>query len=178
MKPINILTAIVFTIFAISCGEKTAEKKDEKKLPDSTVAKPAPDPNMPEAAATRFKADYPDVTDAKWEKEGDRYEVEWVVNDMEMEVIYDKEGNVLAKEWEIPMDSLPKTVMKYLKTNHPDRKFDEAEMVEKEGARFYELEFEADGKETELLFSADGKLVNTTEEEADGDDEDDKEEEK
>ena len=94
---------------------------------------------VPANVLEKFTADYPGAQDAKWEKEGDTFEVEFVDGE-NMEVAYDKNGEVLEVEVEIPLRDMPGEIEDALEALG-DLEPEEVSRVEKGGTTYYELEF-------------------------------------
>ena len=82
------------------------------------------------------------------------------------------------KEKEISPDKLPAAVKEAVKKLAPGEEIDEAEEIRTKAGMLYgvEIEFEKDGKETEIsfLFDAQGKLIKKEVEVEDEDDADEK----
>jgi hypothetical protein len=143
---------LFIVVFLISCSTEESRTTDQ-----------------PEAVQNAFKSQYSDVKKATWEKDGDTYTVEFETDGMETEVTYDKKGNVLAVEEEIPISALPAGALAYIAENHPASEIEEAEKIEKESNVYYSAEIEEDEEELELLFDDEGNYLGL--EPDDGDDE-------
>src|SRR5258708_3090905 len=98
MKKILVLAAVMITSVAI------AQKVQEKNLP--AVVKAA------------FQKQYPNVTKAKWTKEGDKFEASFDLNKVETSVVMDASGSITETEAEIEANQLPKGVAEYVKANY------------------------------------------------------------
>ncbi|HEY6162733.1 MAG TPA: hypothetical protein VI112_16000 [Bacteroidia bacterium] len=121
----------------VSLGAYAQEKKiDEKDVPAPVMAK--------------FKAFNGDMTKAKWEMDGNKYEAEFKGADKKkMSITYSAEGNILEKEWEMKKGEMPKNVQDSLAKFFPGAKVNECEKLDKNGLVVYECELmmkDKDGK--------------------------------
>ena len=111
---------------------------------------------VPQEVKTSFQKQYPAVEEAKWEKEGENYEVEYKQGDKELSVLYDAKGNLIETEVEIKSEELPKSAKEYIKANYKDQKIKEASQItDAKGTITYEAEI----KGTDLIFDSEGKFV-------------------
>lgn len=117
--------------------------------------------NVPDVVLTSFQKQYPEVPEAKWEKEGENFEVEFSNKGKEESVVYDASGKWIEKEVKMKIEDLPKAVVDYVGENYKGQKIKEASQITKsDGSIFYEAEL----KGFELLFDADGKFVSAKKE--------------
>ena len=125
---------------------------------------------IPEAVKSNFQKQYPAVTDVKWEKEGENYEVEFEQNKSELSLVYDAKGNLLETEVEIKTDQLPKAVSQYVETNYKGQKIKEASKItDAKGV----VSYEAEVKDMDLIFDSNGSFIKVEKDEHDEKDEKD-----
>jgi hypothetical protein len=137
MKKLAILSLTLISVNALS-----AQKLNNKEVP--AVIKAA------------FQKQYPTITDVDWEKENLNFEAEFEVNEVEMSVIMDAQGNILETEVEIKTTELPANASKYIQTNYANVKIDEAaKITDSKGIVTYEAEI----KHKDLIFDANGKFM-------------------
>ena len=74
-----LLVLLLFAGILTSCGDA------DNKVPES----------IPANVLQQFNQAYPGATDVEWEVEDDTFEVEFDFNGEEMEINYDREGNVV-----------------------------------------------------------------------------------
>lgn len=153
MKLLLIVSA--FFILA-SCSENPQTNNTEKQTPDVVL--------------NNFKSDFPDAVNPEWEYEDGYYEVEWMENGVEKELLYDENGNLIASETEIATSELPSAITEFILENYPDYSLKEAEIQEKSGEVYYFVEIEKGNDELELKFTEDGGLVNSMSENEEGED--------
>ena len=109
-----------------------------------------------------FKARYPSIHEAKWEKEDVNYESNFRINKLETSAIFDSEGNLIETETEIPKSSLPKAVSDAVVRDYADHKIEETAKIDKNGIITYEVEVEKGEKSFDLIYDEKGKFLTTT----------------
>jgi hypothetical protein len=96
---------------------------------------------VPAPVKKAFQQHYSAVKDAKWEKEGANYEVEFDLNKAETSVLIDPNGSLLETETELKVAELPKAVSDYITNKLKGQKIKEAsKIVDPKGAVRYEAE--------------------------------------
>ncbi len=103
--------------------------------------------------------------DLEWEYDNEDkiWEVEYRVKATEFSVTFDENGKWLETEKTIEFSELPEALQEVLKAVYADYKIVELEWIDTPHGVFYEVDFELDSgeeeTELELLFSADGKII-------------------
>jgi len=139
MKKIILLAAIA--ISTVGC----AQSKEKKEVP--------------KVVTEAFAKEYPN-TKVAWDIEDDGFEAEFKLNGKDASVDYDKNGNKLATEIEVSESELPTSALSYLKTNYPKNKIKEtAKIIDSKNVVTYEAEIKIDGKNSDLLFDANGSFL-------------------
>ena len=139
MKKVILLAAIA--ISSVGC----AQSKENKEVP--------------KVVTEAFAKEYPN-TKVDWDIEEDGFEAEFKLNGKEVSADYDKNGNKLATEIEITESELPASALTYLKTNYPKSKIKEtAKITDSTNVVTYEAEIKIDGKNSDLLFDANGRFL-------------------
>lgn len=87
------------------------------------------------------------------------YSAEFDRDGKEHEVYVAEDGKLLSREVEVSMDDLPAAVKETIQRETNGADVEELARVTKDGKTLYEAEWEADGKEREVLVSDDGKIV-------------------
>lgn len=137
MKKNLILLGLIFSI----------NKANAQKLKQADV---------PAEVKKTFAAHYPNVKEAKWEKEGANYEAGFNLNAVETSILINAKGSLIETETEIKPTELPKLVMDYVNQNFPDQKIKEAsKIVDVKG----NTTFEAEIKGKDYIFDSKGNLV-------------------
>jgi len=139
MKKVILLAAIA--ISTVGC----AQSKEKKEVP--------------KVVADAFAKEYPN-TKVAWDIEDDGFEAEFKLNGKDASADYDKNGNKLATEVEVSESELPSSALSYLKTNYPKSKIKEtAKIIDSKNVVTYEAEIKIDGKNSDLLFDANGSFL-------------------
>lgn len=144
MKTIQTVLALLIFFFTVACDKEPGHLKKA---------------DVPDAVMSAFNSAHPDARDVEWEKEGEYYEVEFEEGRVEMEIVYDIEGNVIETEIEIDVSDLPDAIVKYINDNYSDYKIDEAEKIENGEGVLYEVEIEYKRSELELMFDGNGNFL-------------------
>lgn len=149
MKYLNKLTATIFTILILSPGIALAGVDD-----------------IPKDVRDAFNKMYPMANDMDWERdrEGDMvmYEVEFELDEKEMEACFNEAGKWMKTEEEIErMENLPFEVVGTIERDYEDYRFDEAKkVVYDEKDTRYKVELEKGlFREKELVFDKAGTVM-------------------
>lgn len=138
MKKLILLLALAFIL-----GTAFAQK-------DKKIEPPAP-------VKAKLTSLYPMVKDVKWTKEDVNYEASFKNKETETSLLFGAKGNFLEKEEAIPETLLPQAAKDYLAINYPSKKITEAaKITDDEGVVTYEAEID----KTDIIFDADGKIIN------------------
>ena len=74
---------------------------------------------VPAAVKAAFTKQYPGTdTDAKWEKEAGKYEVNFKQNGNTMSALFEANGTMTESEIDIKVSDLPATVLAYVKEHY------------------------------------------------------------
>ncbi len=133
---------VLLVAFALVSNLVFAQKKQKIEVPTE----------VKKAFATRF-------TDAKveeWQKEGDYYEAEFELNNIEQSVLIDAKGDILEVEEEIKVKQLPSAIFTYVAKNYPKQKIKEAAKITNAAGI---ISYEAEIKSKDLLFDAAGNFL-------------------
>ncbi|MGK7397860.1 MAG: PepSY-like domain-containing protein [Candidatus Cyclobacteriaceae bacterium M3_2C_046] len=115
---------------------------------------------VPDAIVSSFNREYPQATDVEWEDEGDEYEVEFEVDDIEREITYNQQGEVVETGIDVSEDELPEVITQYIAQNYSGYEIDDADEVERQdGQTYIEVEIENNQEEVDLLFNFQGEFV-------------------
>lgn len=132
---------------ALSLAACSSAQKSEKKQKDSQI---------PVTVRDAFKKNYPNISDADWEKEGLNYEASFENNETETSVVLDASGRILETETEIEAATLPKAILDYLETNYKGQKVKEAaKIVLSDGT----INYEAEINKKDLVFDSNGSFI-------------------
>ena len=118
---------------------------------------------VPEAVKQAFAAKYPEASAVKWEQvEGTTfYGAEFKAGKLEVEVVFDEEGNLRSTETEVEYTDLPATVQSAFKSKFPGQAALEAAVFQRaDGFTYYLIEIVKEGQTQELNFMENGEFAN------------------
>ncbi|MBF7091552.1 PepSY-like domain-containing protein [Flavobacterium sp. ALJ2] len=112
--------------------------------------------DVPGIVKSTFLIKFPDVTNAKWEKEKDNYEVSFIHDKQPQLALLDSSGNLIQTEIKITKDQLPNSILPYVKVNYRRKKIREvAKITDVNGKIFFEVEI----YKKDLIFDYKGNFV-------------------
>lgn len=117
---------------------------------------------VPVAIILAFKAKFPTETKTSWEMENaNEYEASFKLNGEKVSANFDKTGNWLETETEIKVSALPASVQSTLSKDFAGYKINEASKIESvKNGNCFEAEIEKGEETFDVLFTADGKMLN------------------
>ncbi len=122
----------------------------------------------PEKVLSAFKAKFPEVKNAEWEMENEtEWEAEFKINGVEYSASFDANGAWIETEQEIKKSEIPADILAILNKNFQDYKIEEAEIVETEMGRAYEVEIKVGKEEFEVMIDHKGILTKKQEDKED-----------
>ncbi len=111
---------------------------------------------LPAAVLEHFEKQFVGAKEAKWEKEGVYYEVEFEVGELEQSAVFDAAGNLIETEVDIAYTSLPAAVKEYLRATYGKAKIKEVtQITDNKGSITYEVEV----KGRDVLFDEKGQFL-------------------
>lgn len=135
-------SSVLLIAFALVSNLVFAQKK--QKIEVSTEVKKA------------FETRFPNSKVEEWQKEGDYYEAEFELNDIEHSVLIDAKGDILEVEEEIKVKQLPIAISAYVAKNYPKQKIKEAAKITNAAGV---VSYEAEIKSKDLLFDSAGNFL-------------------
>lgn len=115
---------------------------------------------IPEKVIKTVQNLYPEIRKPEWEKDNEMYEVEFELNEKEISLKMNGNGDVVEREEEIEFRELPTPIHEFLKSNYQSVKIDEVSKVTLlEGTTMYEIEM----KDQDLLFDSQGNILKNNE---------------
>lgn len=111
---------------------------------EAVSGEPGTKPALSDEVRAFIKENYPEATIVEYDYTANGLlEVDIRDGNKEKDVYFDKEGNWVQTDWDVPADSLPDAVLRALADNYPEYFLDSAEYVERPGdVVFYEVELE------------------------------------
>ncbi len=142
-------------------NEKPEKAEKNDKGENEEDAKVIDVPQVVKAAIIR---DFANAEKPKWEKEGDYYEAEFELNEVETSALYDANGNLLETETEVAKSTLPAGCLAYIKTNYPKHKISETcKITDNKKTVKYEVEIKGAGKKMDIIFDDKGNFISMEE---------------
>ena len=133
---------------------KTSNEKyifDEKgTLIENTLS------DVPAEIKATLTKQFPKAEEVEWVKEGDNYEAEFEIDDIEMTAVIDATGKLLDTELKLEADKLPEAVKSYLSKNLTGKKVDEAAKITSSEGK---ITFEAEVGGKDYIFDEKGNLI-------------------
>lgn len=116
---------------------------------------------IPSVVTNAFAKQFPKANDVDWEKKGDLYEVEFEtgLTNREHEILMDAGGKLVYHKQDIDESELPQAVKESVVKEFAGFSVGEIEKIESEGATTYEVEVKKSPEEWDVVFSADGKIL-------------------
>jgi hypothetical protein len=112
--------------------------------------------NVPSEVKNAFKKSFAGVSNVKWEKEGDGYEVNFFQSGRQMSAVYSAGGNLTETEEVITINELPAGVQAYVSQHYKGTKIKEAAKIKKANG---EINYEAEVNKVDVLFDSNGKFL-------------------
>ena len=112
--------------------------------------------DVPPAVKEAFQKQFTQVKEVKWEKEDNKFEVNFEQNDHEMSAVFIQSGMLEETEVEIKKSELPSSIVSYISKNYNISKVKEAAKITKANG---EINYEAEVKGTDLIFDANGNFL-------------------
>jgi hypothetical protein len=121
-----------------------------------TFAQKMQEKDVPAPVKAALQKQYPNASEVKWDKEGEKFEASFDLNKIDNSVLFDSKGNILETEEEIELTQLPKEVLEYVINNYKGQNVKEAaKITDANGIVTYEAEI----KGMDLLFASNGKFI-------------------
>jgi uncharacterized cupredoxin-like copper-binding protein len=143
--------------FALPLLAQKTEKVDEEQ----TVKRA----EVPQNILTAFEKSYPNAKIKGYSKETDEgkvvYEIESKEGKIARDVTYAADGNLVSVEESMLFRQLPKPVQAAMKKEFPKSKTVKCEKILKGSVTQYELVIRSGKKQQEVVFDADGKVLET-----------------
>lgn len=148
------ITVVLVTLL-VAFGQANASEEDVSKH------------QVPKAILEAFEKAHPNAQEVEFEKKmvGGKtaYEVEYMENGREYEILYDSDGVILQIEETLDVKALPEPIAQAISKAYPKATIEDAEKVMKSDGTVivYEVEIKAEGKKLELELDANGKILKT-----------------
>ena len=134
---------------------------------------------VPAKVKTAFTQKFPNATKVEWGRENaTEWEAEFKMNAKDYSANYDNNGNWMETEYQVSENELPAAVKSSLSNKYASSKILVAEISETKDGKVYEVLLKINGEKSEVVLSANGKVLKQKEEkDEEGNDEGDEENE-
>jgi hypothetical protein len=123
-----------------------------------TQAQKIPAHEVPAIVKDAFNKTYA-WKDVQWSKEERNFEAEFKQGGRNISVVLNTSGDVIEVETEIRKKELPVSILHVLKRDYSTYEFEEFAKIESGGSLTYEVEVEKNEQSFDLIFNADGTLI-------------------
>lgn len=103
---------------------------------------------------------FPDATDIEWEKNNNRYEADYDVDNTECAASIDASGKIIMYKQEIQVTELPAILSGTLQQNFAGYTIEDSERIQKGDQVFYQVKLEKNNQELKRVFSENGQVAN------------------
>ncbi len=114
---------------------------------------------VPSVVLNTFKQHFPKATGVEWEFKNGVYEAEFEIGRLDHEVWINKSGSIVKHKEEIASKTLPTAVRESIRRSFSGYRISDAEKLTQGDKVFYKTELKSLTKEQDVVFSADGSLV-------------------
>lgn len=119
-----------------------------------------PQSEVPSVVLNALGSAYPNAANVEWEKAKDTYEAEFKIDTKEYTVQLSAAGNVIQVKQDLENTELPEAVRNAIAANYKNYILDDADLLEKDGRQYYQVELDGRLKDKKLVLDAAGKEQN------------------
>lgn len=124
------------------------------------LAQDIPHSHVPSVIVNKFSAQFPKARDIDWEQKGELYNVEFELGrNVDHEIWYDKNGQIVKHKEEINKSSLPAGVTSTLQRDFKGYRVDDIEKITEGTAVTYKMELDSFTKDWNIIMDARGKIL-------------------
>ncbi|MEJ8757829.1 PepSY-like domain-containing protein [Pontibacter sp. H259] len=111
--------------------------------------------DLPAAVTNAVSQKYTNASKVEWEMHETNYEAEFKINRVEHTVLVDPAGTIVMAKRDVDKKELPQAI----NTAIGQGKLDDAEVLEKDGTTYYQVELDDKAGDKKLVFTADGNAA-------------------
>lgn len=115
---------------------------------------------VPNEVIVAFQGQFPNATDVEYQKVGGQYEVDFDINNVEHDALYNADGTLVKYKYDILSSEVPQAILITIETDYENRLIDDAEILMIDEVVYYQIELENIPVDIKLVFNNDG-TVNT-----------------
>lgn len=105
-----------------------------------------PATEVPSVVVNAFNSSFKNATDVEWEKKNNLYEVDFDINRTDFTALIDPKGTLVMQKQDLNIRSLPAAVKSAVNAKYKGYRIDDADLLQKAGKRYYQLELEGNAK--------------------------------
>ncbi|HEY4651173.1 MAG TPA: hypothetical protein VIG72_07150 [Pontibacter sp.] len=122
----------------------------------SCIGRDIPPGQVPSVVVNTLHKAYPAAANVEWEKQKATYTAEFDVGATEYTVLLNSAGQLVQSKRDIGETELPAAVKNYLSGKYRNDRVDDAELLEKNGRLYYQVELHGNAQDTKLVLDATG----------------------
>ena len=108
--------------------------------------------NVPSVVLNAFEAEYPKAADVEWEMFAEDYVVDFEVENVDYEAIFNAEGNMLKYKYKILATEVPEAIKNAIASDYTNYQIDDAEILVIENQLYYQVELDGN-PDKKLVFN-------------------------
>ncbi|CAM3601613.1 PepSY-like domain-containing protein [Zobellia roscoffensis] len=151
MEKLKFFTAIL-SLGIISCDNNDDDFADN----DSDIL----NSEVPAVVKSAFEDTFSNATDVEWETIGESYNVDFDMETVEYEALYEASGTLTNYKYDIAASELPEAVKTAIVNDYDNKQIDDAEVLIVGENTYYQIELDKEPTDLHLVFNQDGN-VNT-----------------
>ena len=144
------LSLIVMT--ALALGFTSCSDDDDDDLNSSQV---------PTEISAALNSEFPNATDIEYETFGDQYIVDFEIDTVDYEALYNSDGTLVKYKYDIFTSEVPESIMVTIAADYNNRTIDDAEILVIDSVNYYQIELNNTPTDDYIVFNEDG-TVNTS----------------
>ena len=125
----------------------------------SACSQNIPVKDVPSVVLNSFNSAYNNVAGVEWEKINDLYEADFDVNKVDHAVLLNASGAIVMRKQDADERKLPAALTSAIASKFPKYKIDDAELVERNGKKYYQLELEGKGLSDQKVLMTEGGVA-------------------
>jgi hypothetical protein len=128
----------------------------------SLFAQDVSESQVPSVILNNFKKAFPKASDVEWERQGEQYNVDFEIGFFnDYEAWFDASGKMIKYSEDISKSDVPQAIKESIKKQFDGFRIDDADKITENKVDTFLIEIEKGNDERKLLFSKDGKLIQT-----------------
>ncbi|GGG38520.1 hypothetical protein GCM10011532_22900 [Christiangramia forsetii] len=114
---------------------------------------------IPSVVLNAFESRFDNPTNTDWEMNGQDYEVEFDLKNVEHTALLNESGELFKYKKDIMETDLPEAVRTALQNEFSDKKFDDFDLLVSGDMEYYQIEIDGTLRDKEVVFTASGEMT-------------------